>query len=199
MPSKHEKDDSTDFFRSARSFIDNKAAQYGQGIYLLFAAGFFLLLTPFLYYPWFPGLDASNKHFAWGIFFGGVGAMLSVLIRFKNTELPRYAEPIVIGISGVIRIALGATFGIVFVLLQKADFLLGGLTKNNGAAIALFAIVAGMNEKFVPDLLSRAVPAAGDTPDGAKDAAGKAAQAATAAANVANDAANRAKQAAKGV
>jgi hypothetical protein len=143
--------DSRDFFKDAREFIQTKAAELHQAVYLFFAfftACYFMLCIRF---PWLSVAPSME----WVAGFGALGAFLSVLLRFREIEIRRYTSPSFIACEGMVRVGLGAVFGFVFLILQKANLLLG-IASDNQYAIAAFSIIAGMYERFVPELLAKA-------------------------------------------
>lgn len=146
--------DTTDFFKDAREYVTTKAAERIQAIYLLSAVASTLYLVFAIPYHHIPFIPAVGEPWSSAIGFGSLGAFLSVLQRFRSIPLRRYASPLFVGFDGAVRIALGAVLGLILILLSQGDLLLG-LAARNTYAIAVFAIIAGFNERFVPDLLAR--------------------------------------------
>jgi len=85
---------------------------------------------------------------------GSIGAMISVLQRHDKLKLDDFTTPQFYLTHGSIRILLGVIFGTILVIAVKAD-LVAGITNERPSAIILLSLVAGFNERFIPDLLNK--------------------------------------------
>jgi len=84
--------------------------------------------------------------------FGAVGAMISVLQRFKKMQISTYASPSYIVFEGFSRIMLGTFFGVILMLAVKGEILFATYS-NNYSALSLFAIIAGLSERLIPEFI----------------------------------------------
>lgn len=83
---------------------------------------------------------------------GCLGTFLSVLSRSNRIILSENElDTLIIG-EGVIRIMLGASFGLVAYLLASSDIAFTIFNKNN-LALLLLGVLAGFSERLVPDML----------------------------------------------
>ena len=83
-----------------------------------------------------------------------LGAWVSVLQRTSSLKMVQFDAPHYIAIQGVSRTLIGAIFGAVFVVATKAGLFLTVAADNVWATIT-FAFIAGISERFVPELLGR--------------------------------------------
>ena len=144
-------------FRTAEGFLQVFVSKRHQIIFLLSTIFASALLGGVLSATSsfdFLQISSNHKHFLIGVSAGGFGALLSVLTRFQRLEasLTNFFSPSHIALEGFIRIFLGASFGFLLILLQKAGILLS-IADSNLNFIALGAVVAGFNERLVPSLL----------------------------------------------
>src|SRR5262249_22023257 len=85
---------------------------------------------------------------------GGVGAIASVLQRISSLEISPYAPLWYAVLQGAARVLVGALFGVFFALANKANLVLGTFA-NNLYAIAAFGVLAGISERFVPEIIRK--------------------------------------------
>ena len=99
-------------------------------------------------------LMASDGHdpFALGCMAGGFGAVLSVLHRLRSLEFSKFAPLSYALLEGGVRATLGVSFGLLFVIINQADLVLSTL-KGNVYAVVTFAVIAGFNERFMPEII----------------------------------------------
>jgi len=57
-------------------------------------------------------------------------------------------------LQGAARIAVGVLFGVFFALANKANLVLGTFAENLNA-VAAFSILAGISERFVPEIIRK--------------------------------------------
>ena len=149
--------DNTDYFEDARYFIQIKSSEALQCIYLLSALFSAILIIIILEscFSFSRLINIELPRTALAISFGAFGALLSVLQRFRKITIRPYASHYSNIIEGFGRIILGSLFGLVFLILANANLLLG-VINDNIFAITIFSLIAGFNERFVPDLLEQA-------------------------------------------
>ena len=99
-------------------------------------------------------INQSLVHILIGICGGAFGALVSVLQRITKLGLSKYAPLWYTFFQGVARIGLGVLFGVFFVLANQGDIALSAY-KDNLWAIAAFAALAGISERFIPELIKR--------------------------------------------
>ncbi|KJR42300.1 membrane protein [Candidatus Magnetoovum chiemensis] len=83
---------------------------------------------------------------------GACGAFLSVAL--KGSEIydpPKYSKTFYHIFKGALRVLIGAMLGGIFILLNKADLIMGILSNNY--AIALFSLISGFSERYVINIL----------------------------------------------
>ena len=146
--------DTRDFFRDSRAFIDRQSAQYGQAYYLIAAMLAAAGLAALNVLSWYFGPMRLYQEFWWALALGGLGALLSVLRRFKEVVIPAYAQPRLIALDGVTRLLVGGFFGVVLLWFQKAG-VIQALSNANSYLTSVFAVIAGFSETFIPGLLER--------------------------------------------
>jgi uncharacterized YccA/Bax inhibitor family protein len=89
-----------------------------------------------------------------GTFAGGLGALLSVFQRIGCLEINPYAARWFAYLQGLARGFIGVLFGNFFVVANKANLVLGTFSENM-FAVAAFATVAGISERFIPEIMRR--------------------------------------------
>jgi len=144
------------FFKNIREFVDAKATERGRFIYvmtsMLLASVFVLILVPiyFRYRLIYSGACLVGI----GGLCGAVGASISVLQRNPTLRIDPFVGRGYIAFQGAARIILGFIFGCIFVIASKANFILG-IVGDNLYPILILSVVAGLSERFIPELLSR--------------------------------------------
>lgn len=99
-------------------------------------------------------LNGTPESILIGISGGAFGALVSVLQRISNLGLSKYAPLWYTFFQGTARTGLGILFGVFFVLANQGDIAMSAY-KDNLWAIAAFAILAGLSERFIPELIRR--------------------------------------------
>ena len=89
-----------------------------------------------------------------GIVGGAFGALISVLQRISNLGLSKFAPLWYTFFQGVARTGLGVLFGLFFVLANQGEIAMSAY-KSNLWAVAAFAALAGISERFIPELIRR--------------------------------------------
>lgn len=143
-------------FLSSKSFvdqatIDNAKINYIQ-MSLLFSVIFSVGLLSFYYF--YSGTSLNLKDIALGSFAGVVGALVSILQRSNSLKPEPFSSVGLFAFEGVTRSILGVIFGALVVIATKANIALG-LAGDSTFAIFILAFMAGINERFVPDLLEK--------------------------------------------
>lgn len=85
---------------------------------------------------------------------GGIGAIASVLQRIGSLEISRFAPLWFAFVQGGARVGLGVLFGLFFVVANKANLVLGTFAENL-YAVAAFSALAGISERFIPEIIRK--------------------------------------------
>lgn len=89
-----------------------------------------------------------------GVTGGIIGAVISVLQRSATLEVQQFVPKSQVALQGAVRILLGILFGILLVGAARSGLALGTLAQGTNA-LFMFGVIAGLNERFIPDLLER--------------------------------------------
>jgi hypothetical protein len=89
-----------------------------------------------------------------GVSDGVVGAAISIIQRGWQLPFDPFDSVFYAVSQGFVRVVLGAVFGVVLVVLRKADLALGSFANNLWTPFGL-SVAAGLSERLVPDLLER--------------------------------------------
>lgn len=141
-------------FDKSKSFIENTSKQNMKITYLelSIAFGFIYSVISFLIYKGTELHTSIYGNICLCSIAGVVGAVVSILQRNQSIDVEPFASKWFLSFQGITRIILGMLFGGTVLIAAKANIALG-LASNNIYAIVLLAFVAGLNERFVPDLL----------------------------------------------
>lgn len=85
---------------------------------------------------------------------GGMGAIASVLQRIGSLDISRFAPLWFAFVQGGARVGLGVLFGLFFVVANKANLVLGSFAENV-YAVAAFGALAGISERFIPEIIRK--------------------------------------------
>jgi hypothetical protein len=143
--------DGRDFFVDPKELLTTTRLEQFQATYLAtsFIAAIVLFLAALL--PTLLGQTKMDDVLRAGAF-GAAGALLSVLLRFRQLVVSRYSSKKSVVIEGVVRVVLGVAFGVLFLILQKGELLMT-IASSNAYATACLAAVAGFSERLVPSLI----------------------------------------------
>lgn len=143
--------DGRDFFADPKELLVTTRLEHFQATYLVtsFVAAIVLLLAALL--PTLIGHTKVDDVLRAGAF-GSTGALLSVLLRFRQIVVSRYSTKQSVMIEGVVRVVLGMAFGILFLMLQRGGFLMT-IASSNDYATACLSVVAGFSERLIPSLI----------------------------------------------
>ena len=122
-------DDTRDFFLSAREFIDARRRERLHLTYLGTAATTALSVSIISV----ASIQFSNetaRHFLVATALGAIGGFLSVALRFRTVPVERYSSARYTAAAGMSRAILGALFGALFLLFQRAGILLAVASSN---------------------------------------------------------------------
>jgi len=143
-------------FGQASAYIHKKATEKTRLYYALLTVLFgalFPCLTFVLYTH-----CATYEELCHGLFIGAAGGVLGALVslmqRARNLAIEPLDSVLLLTLQGIIRLALGACFGLLFVVAVKADIAIGHFAHNGWALLGL-ATGAGFSERWVPELLGR--------------------------------------------
>ncbi|NIL34978.1 hypothetical protein [Bacillus thuringiensis] len=94
-----------------------------------------------------------NKIFIVGTVCGLSGAFLSSLIRFNELSFDILSPFRNVVLQGYSRLLIGAISGSFIIIASNSNLVLG-IYSNNMNAIAVFSLISGFCERFVPNLIS---------------------------------------------
>lgn len=143
-------------FKKSKEFIDNTSKQNIKITYLelSLAFGFVYSIISFLIYKLTDLHVNIYGKICLCTIAGVIGTIVSILQRNQSIEVEPFTSKWLLSFQGITRIILGMLFGGTVLIAAKANIALG-LANNNTYAIVLLAFVAGLNERFVPDLLEK--------------------------------------------
>lgn len=160
--SNYEQFDSEDIFSEAKGFIEvqvNEAAKISYlsaSIVVAFLTSATLII---MYYQFLFLTDGIKPIILCGLA-GVIGSIISVLQRSNSIKPELYASVSLVIFQGVTRVFLGLVFGSLVPICANANIVLG-FTDNNINALFLVALFAGINERFIPDLIERNITESG--------------------------------------
>ncbi|MFZ1921684.1 MAG: hypothetical protein WAU57_08640 [Xanthobacteraceae bacterium] len=140
-------------FDAVRLFITQSSTQRARFLYTAFSLAVAVVLIAALFLIRFFWFSQIAIYF-YGAIFGAMGAAVSVMQRSKNIELDVRLPDRSIYLQACIRVLLGSVFGLIFVFASKANLIMGRIN-DDVSAICIFALVAGVSERFIPDLIER--------------------------------------------
>ncbi|MGW6436733.1 hypothetical protein ACWFPQ_26235 [Peribacillus butanolivorans] len=138
-------------FTKLESFINSRANSHAKFWYIsynsiLFGAIVLLSLLLYLY-------SDINKVFIVGAVGGLVGAFLSTLTRIDKLSFDILAPFRNVVLQGYSRLLVGIISGLFIIIASKSNLALGTYSENINS-LAVFALISGFSERFVPDLIS---------------------------------------------
>ncbi len=145
------------YFSNVEELIETKSREASHSVYL-FSGSVLVLVLGLL---WIAVYFSSSVEFRtsgiFKIFFGStagsVGALLSIVSRFRSIEIQRYASSASIGTQSITKVLLGFLSGGFLVLAIQAGFI--SVSADNLYAIGVFCVVAGFSERLVPELMGK--------------------------------------------
>lgn len=142
-----------EYFKETRLPIDSTLSERVHLQYIAIAmASTILLSVPAFLFFLFIGKNDIYYIFV-SAFFGGCGALVSLLQRFSLIPLPKYTTWRFNFVRALSRILLGAIFGALLVIFHKAGLVLSILGVNSFVIYSL-AFISGVSERMVPELIS---------------------------------------------
>ncbi len=144
-----------DPFNDARKFIETRGAQSVRNRYVGVTVFLLVVASALPLWKLYQGealTGAFAESLAVGCWGGVVGAGVSLLQRVGGLDIDPLAPRLALALQAFVRVFVGAIFGGLVAAVSSADIALGLI---GGAPLPLFvfAVVAGFNERFVPDLL----------------------------------------------
>lgn len=90
---------------------------------------------------------------------GGIGAMLSIILRIGNSKLSSAAGEIIHYWEGCSRILAGCLLGFAVSLVLKAGLVLPHVMSSEyqNASMLAFGFISGISERFVPSIISQVI------------------------------------------
>jgi hypothetical protein len=85
---------------------------------------------------------------------GSIGGFISVLQRSTSIDVDYNWDKIYLLVQGAARILLGMLFGMFVVMASEANLLLG-FVKDSLPSLIVLAAIAGVSERFVPEIIKR--------------------------------------------
>ncbi|MGZ4778522.1 MAG: hypothetical protein ACXV5L_04950 [Thermoanaerobaculia bacterium] len=144
--------DGRDFFAGARLFIVARHRELLHLSYVVWAAVMTAIIAAV-------GITLAvrvpaTRDFAVAAALGSIGALVSVMQRFRSIQIDRYSSSAPTAMAGMSRALLGAIFGGLLILLNRADLVLS-VASNRPFLLPAAAFIAGLCERLIPDLLER--------------------------------------------
>ena len=143
-------------FTPIEPFIKKKSEENAR-FSSIFCGGLFatLICIAIIYAYNFEWLNQMKyREVLFGAMSGTIGASVSVIQRGKELLFEPYAGSFFIAFQGILRITLGIIFGVFTVIAIKAGVLLN-VANDNFYLLLMFCIIAGVSERFIPDLIER--------------------------------------------
>ena len=148
--------DTKDIFRKSKSYIDTQSQEIVRIHYLLISisvacAACILFFIGFLCTP------TSNNTLKTVIICslsGIIGSTVSILQRSSDVKIEPFSSGGLLAFQGATRVFLGVIFGALVPICAKANIALG-LANDNLFALFIVAFFAGINERFIPDLIKK--------------------------------------------
>ncbi|PFC90952.1 hypothetical protein CN272_02460 [Bacillus anthracis] len=138
-------------FKKVDEFINTRAISNAHFWYIFYNSILFFLMTSLalLFYFYFD----INKVFVIGSVGGLVGAFLSTLIRIDKLSFDILAPFRNVILQGYSRLLVGSISGLFIIVASRSNLILGTYS-NSLYSLAVFSIISGFSERFVPDLIS---------------------------------------------
>jgi hypothetical protein len=145
----YDDDSGLQLLKNVDNCVDDRLIEICRFVYLGTAVVAFIFIATVLFGLNYFGLAAPIMKT--GIF-GAIGALLSVVQRIGEIRSDGYISYFYIGLQSLIRISVGCVFGVLAMYLIEANILFGFLSSTKHG-ISLAALIAGINERLVPDTL----------------------------------------------
>lgn len=150
------------YYKSVNQLFEAKVKEYFLLWYILGFVTTILVGGCLIAAPWATYIHTQSHNATMAIaagITGTVGALSSILQRISSMEFNSFHSKWFYLISGKARAVIGFIFGLVLFFLVKSDILFS-VAKTNSWYILVLAFLAGINERFIPDLIEQSVPAA---------------------------------------
>jgi len=143
-------------FEEARCIIYSKCTQVSRLAYVLLSLlfGVVVVAAALSSYVYLPTSESLRTALFVGITGGIIGSVISIIQRARTLKIDPFDSAIVLAFHGLSRVVLGAVFGVLLVAASKSNIALGHFADNLWALFGL-AAVAGLTERWVPELLAR--------------------------------------------
>lgn len=144
------------YFNEIEMNITHRAFARSSFIYVLSAAILTTLLTILSgIFLDSKDLNINNLQISWICpLAGAIGALASTFERSSKLRIDPFSSNSHIILQGIIRIILGLLFGLIALILVKANILLG-LAKENVWLLLSISLAAGFSERLIPEALRK--------------------------------------------
>ena len=142
-------------FKKVSIFIEERAKQFGRFVYTVSALVTFVLICTCLGFVarLHPDLNSTVGLMVFCGIAGGTGSVISVLQRGSALNTDPLSAVYYLIFQGASRAILGCTFGSLFALFNRSHLLLSALATTPEAIVCL-AVIAGVSERFIPELMT---------------------------------------------
>lgn len=151
-----ETSDASLHFLSSREFITNRSEAILRSEYVkssvLSSAVVLTGLAIITYY--LRKFSVSASLITLGSIGGVIGATISIIQRGVTLTMNPFVPIPHVVFQGTVRVGLGGIFGALLIVAAKANLTLG-ILNDNAWSLFIFSVVAGLSERFVPDILDR--------------------------------------------
>lgn len=149
--------DENAMFVETKDFLNIYHSDIGHFRYVITAliVTFVTIIPPLYYRKTFTDNDEVYLILV-GIFFGSVGAFVSLLQRYNTVVIPKYSTWRFISIRAVTRIVIGSIFGGIFIILNLSGIILN-IVNSNHFLLYSFAFISGFSERFFPELINKSI------------------------------------------
>ncbi|GAB2197725.1 hypothetical protein [Sessilibacter sp. MAH4] len=143
-------------FNKSRSYIEKQIQESARVRYLIIsmASALVICIITILAYYNISNISEMVRQMLLCSIAGITGAVVSILQRNEEIRPEPFSSNLLFVFQGITRILLGVIFGSMVAICAKANIALG-LASDNIYAIFVIAFLAGINERFIPDLIRK--------------------------------------------
>lgn len=137
---------------NVEEYVDDKLDEIGRFSYLIAALlAFCTIILVFVVHGQLS--QESSVSIQCGVL-GALGSLISVLHRLSSVKHTGFASRYYVALQGSLRVVIGFIFGFLCYFLVKGNVIFGFLATSE-YGIFLAAVVAGLNERIIPEILRR--------------------------------------------